>query len=133
MNMLFWTGSSHGQEVKHRQGESDYPARWGYRDISKNTGGGYSHGIWSIGYIRHIGSGQNLGGYLGVDAEQIRNVVQNKVFHDMYFLPKFMKNPKNLHLPMKMENGENFLYENGQSIRSPRFVYQLSLNPNLMY
>lgn len=134
MKALFWTGSSHdGEEKKYREGKSNYPARWGYRDIMNCIGGKYSHGIVSFGVIRDAGYGQNVGGFLGIDAEQIRNVVQNKFFHDMYFLPNFVDNPKNLHLPMKMENGENYLYKEDQKIRAPRLVWQLSLNPELLY
>lgn len=133
-NMLFWTGNTNEKTVKkYREGQSDYPARFGYRALDEAVGGLFSHGILSFGVVRDMGSGQNAGIHLGIDAEQIRNVVQNKVFHDMYFLPSFMKNPKNLHIPMKMEDGHDYLFQKGQSIRKPKFVWQLSLNPNLLY
>lgn len=133
-SLLFWTGDSHGKnEIKHRDGETDYPARWGYRDITENFAGKYSHGIWKVSAQRGIGYGQNAGVSLGADAEQIRNLVQNQIFHDLYFIPTFLDNPKNLHLPMKMANGENYLYEEGQEIRPAKFVWQLSLNPDVLY
>ena len=134
MNMLFWTGDSTERGVKkYREGESEYPARFGYRALDSVVGGKYSHGILSFGVIRDVGSGQNAGIHLGIDAEQIRNVVQNKVFHDMYFIPSFLENPKNLHIPMKMEDGNDYLFEENQKIRNPKLVWQLTLNPNLLY
>lgn len=135
MKILFWTGTSHcGKEKKHREDtKGEYPSRWGYRDITDCNGGKYSHGILSFGLIRDAGYGQNIGAHIGIDAEQIRNSIQNKIFHDMYFIPSFMENPKNLSLPMKMSNGEDFLYLEGQKVRPARFVYQISLNPSLMY
>ena len=134
MNMLFWTGNTNEKTVKkYREGESDYPSRYGYRSMDDAVGGRFSHGILSFGIVRNVGSGQNMGVHLGIDAEQVRNVIQNKVFHDMYFLPRFMTNPKNLHIPMKMEDGYDYLYKEDQKIRKPKFVWQLALNPNLLY
>ena len=134
MNMLFWTGDSTEKGVKkYREGESEYPSRFGYRALDDAVGGHYSHGILSFGIVRDVGSGQNAGLHLGIDAEQIRNVIQNKVFHDMYFIPSFMENPKNLHIPMKMENGEDYLFGDNQKIRNPKLVWQLAMNPNLLF
>lgn len=134
MNFLFWTGNTNGKAVtKYREGESEYPARFGYRAMDDAVGGKFSHGILSVGVIRDVGNGQNIGAHLGIDAEQIRNVIQNKIFHDMYFLPSFMDNPKNLHIPMKMEDGHDYLFKEGQKVRNPKLVWQLSLNPNLLY
>jgi len=131
---IFWTGSSHcGEEVKYREGKSKYPARWGYRDITDCPGGKYSHGIFSLGIITDAGFGQNVGGHIGIDTEQYRNAVQNKFFHDMYFIPSFMDNPKNLHIPMKTTDGSNYLYKEDQEIRPAKFVWQLGLNPALVY
>ncbi len=134
MNLLFWTGNTNEKTVmKYREGESDYPARFGYRALDEAVGGRFSHGILSFGVIRDAGIGQNVGVHLGIDAEQIRNLIQNKVFHDMHFIPSFMTNPKNLHIPMKMEDGHDYLFKEGQKIRKPKLVWQLALNPNLLY
>jgi len=134
MNMLFWTGNANDKNVKkYREGESDYPARYGYRALDEALGGKYSHGIISFGVIRDVGSGQNAGVHLGIDSEHIRNYVQNKVFHDMYFIPSFMSEPKNLHVPMKMENGKDYLFQEGQKVKPAKFTWQLSLNPNLLF
>lgn len=134
MNMLFWTGNTNDKAVKkYREGESDYPARYGYRSLDNAVGGKYSHGIFSIGMVRDIGSGQNAGVHLGMDSEHFRNFVQNKIFHDLYFIPKALSDPKNLHIPMKMADGRDYLYKVGQKVRPLKFVWQLALNPNLLY
>ena len=130
--ILIWTGDSHCQETK-RIRDSDYPARWGYRDISECNYGRLSHGILSFGVIRDLDHGQTAGLQLGTDSEKVRNFIQNKVFHDMYFVPRFMNKTKNLHLPMKTANGDNYLYEEGQVVRPNKFVWQFSLNPSTMY
>lgn len=130
--LLIWTGDSHCKEMKKIR-DSEYPARWGYRDITDCNYGRISHGILSFGVIHDIGNGQTAGIQLGVDSEHIRHAVQNKVFHDLYFIPRFMNKTKNLHLPMKTKEGENYLYEDGQTIRSDRFVWQFSLNPSSIY
>lgn len=130
--LLIWTGDSHCKEVK-KVGNTDYPARWGYRDITKCNYGRLSHGLFSLQVTHDIGQGQTLSGQLGVDSEHIRDFVQNKVFHDLYFIPRFMNKTRNLHLPMKTSDGENYLYEEGQEVRPARFVWQLSLNPSTLY
>lgn len=130
--LLIWTGDSHCEEVQKIR-DTDYPARWGYRDISKCNYGNLSHGILSFTITHDIGYGQTIGAQVGVDSERIRHFVQNKVFHDLYFVPRFMNNTKNLHLPMKAKNGENYLFKEGQEIRDNRLVWQLSLNPSSLY
>ena len=130
--LLIWTGDSHCKEMKKIR-ETDYPARWGFRDITDCNYGKLSHGILSFGVTKDIGYGQTVGGNLGIDSESIRHLIQNKVFHDLYFVPRFMNKTKNLHLPMKTENGENFLFQDGQKVRKNRLVWQFSLNPTTLY
>ena len=132
MKMLIWTGDSHCAEVK-RVRDSDYPARWGYRDITECNYGRLSNGILSLSISGDVGYGQTIGVQLGSDSEKIRHFVQNKVFHDLYFVPRFMNSPRNLHLPMKTVEGENYLFEEGQILKPNRWVWQLSLNPSSLY
>lgn len=130
--LLIWTGDSHCKEVKKVR-DTDYPARWGYRDVSDCNYGRLSHGILSFFVARDIGYGQVVGTQAGIDSEHIRHFVQNKVFHDLYFVPRFMNKTKNLHLPMKTQNGENYLFKDGQEVRNNRFVWQFSLNPSTLF
>lgn len=69
---------------------------------------------------------------LGMDAEQVRNIVQNKVMHDMVFLPKRWHNP-NCHIPMVDTNGQSYVYLPGQKIRKAKGVWQLQINNPLFY
>lgn len=130
--LLIWTGDSHCKDVKKVR-DSNYPARWGYRDISDCNYGNLSHGILSLNVMRDVGYGQTVGLKLGTDSEQVRHYVQNRIFHDLYFVPRFMNKTKNLHLPMKTEEGDNYLYLDGQKIRKNRLVWQFSLNPSTLY
>lgn len=130
--LLIWTGDSHCDEVEKIRG-TDYPARWGYRDISDCNYGRLSHGILSFAVTKDVGLGQTIGVQAGVDSERIRHFVQNRVFHDLYFIPRFMNKTKNLHLPMKTKEGDNYLFKDGQEIRENRFVWQFSSNPSFLY
>ena len=130
--LLIWVGDFHCKAAKKYK-DTDYPARWGYKDISECNYGNLSHGILSFGAMHDVGGGQMAGIDFGIDAEQIRNTVQNKVIHDMYFIPNFMNKTKNLHIPMKTKNGENYMFLEDQEIRAARFVWQLSLNPSSLY
>lgn len=130
--LLIWTGDSHCKDVKKVRG-TDYPARWGYRDITNCNFGRLSHGILSFSVTHNVGYGQTLGGQIGIDSEHIRDFVQNRIFHDLYFIPRFMNKTRNLHLPMKTTEGENYLYKEGQEVRGNRLVWQFSFNPSSLY
>ena len=130
--LLIWTGDSHCKEMQKIR-DSNYPARWGYRDVTDCNYGRLSHGILSFLVAKDVGYGQTIGGQVGIDSEHVRHFVQNKVFHDLYFIPRFMNKTKNLHLPMKTRDGENYLFEEGQEIRSDRFVWELSINPSTLF
>ena len=130
--LLIWAGDSHCKEMRKVR-DSNYPARWGYRDITNCNYGRLSHGILSFGITRDIGYGQSIGVQMGTDSEHIRDFVQNKIFHDLYFIPRFMNKTRNLHLPMKTIKGDNYLFEKDQKVRPRRFVWQFSLNPSTLY
>ncbi|MEE9438385.1 MAG: polymorphic toxin type 23 domain-containing protein [Saprospiraceae bacterium] len=132
VNMLIWTGDTHCKESK-KYIDTDYPARWGYKDISNCQFGDLVHGILSVRYSRDIGYGQRVGAGLGVDSERLRNFIQNKIFHDMYFIPRFMNKTKNIHLPMKTDDGKNYLYKENQMVKPASLVWQLLVNGSLMY
>ena len=132
LKLLIWTGESHCKKV-NKVRDSDYPARWGYRDISECPYGDISHGILTFGVNTNVGLGQNVGAEIGLDSEKLRNVVQNKVFHDLYWIPRGIATTKNLHLPMKAIDGKNYMFEVGQEIRPNKFVWQLSSNASTLY
>lgn len=125
-----WTGDPYQQP---RVKDSDYPARYGYKDLSRAPYGHFSHGILGVQVMAalpyyHLGQVS-----LGIDAEQIRNFVQNRMIHDMYFLPKNWTQVRNAHYPMLDQQGEPFLYQPEQQVRRPRPYFSLGLNPTLFY
>lgn len=90
-----------------------------------------SHGLLSLQVNYHAGYSQNLQANAGVDAEQVRNVVQNKIIHDLPFLPKRWN--KNCHIPMIDSEGKQYLYQENQKIRRPKVLLNVFGNPGLFY
>ena len=102
-----------------------------------NTDGGLysnlSHGLLSaqVKYANHYGL--CVQGNAGIDAEQVRNEVQNKLIHDMPFVPKKYNKAQNLHIPMVDENGQQYLYKKEQKIKKPKVFLNGSTSPNVFY
>jgi hypothetical protein len=92
-----------------------------------------SGGMLSAQFRYNAGYLQNVQANVGVDAEQIRNAVQNKFIHDMRFIPKKWNKSHNCHLPMLDEQGEQYLFRPGQKIRKPRPYLNLYANANVFY
>ena len=132
---LLWTGETKCAEAVKVDDANDYPARYGYKDISACPFGKYSHGIVqaTIAYVPEDFFRQQFALSVGLDAERIRNFIQNKVIHDMYFLPEKVSKAKNLHVPMLDENGMPYLYRNDQQIRKAKFYFQASANGTFSY
>ena len=83
-----WTGETKGSIWK--QGNvQDYP--YGYRDLSQLPFGTTSHGIFYFSYKTYLPFQQQVKASIGIDSEEIRNVLQNKLAHNLPFLPKTMK------------------------------------------
>jgi len=100
------------------------------------TGGVYtdvSAGMLSMQFKYNAGYGQDVQANVGVDAEQIRNLLQNRLMHNMRFLPDEMQHTKNCHLPMLDEKGNLFLYSEGQKIRKAKLYWNLFSNANVFY
>ncbi len=129
LNCTMWTG-----QMEHRCADPDYPYAYGYMDTTGSRFAEYSHGLLSLQaktilpYFDYQGQAN-----IGVDAEQVRNAVQNRVIHDLIFLPKKWRSSRNCHMPMLDENGNQYLYKPGQKIRKPAAYYNLFLNPLLFY
>jgi hypothetical protein len=92
-----------------------------------------AHGLLSAQVKYHAGYSQIAQLNAGIDAEQVRNAVQNKLIHNMRFLPEHATRTKTCHLPMLDEKGNLFLYAENQSVRRPRVYLNLFSNPNLFY
>jgi hypothetical protein len=131
---LLWTGNNRAKEaVKVRGEQTDYPSEFGYYDLSETKFGKHSHGIFALQADYQLPYRQALGLRAGVDAEQVRHIIQNKILHDMPFLPRIFNKPDNPHFPMLDEEGKPYLFKEDQKIRKPVFFGDVSLNPTLTY
>ncbi len=135
LTTVLWTGQTRGENTQTYRGEQagNYPARWGYRDISKALYGDCSHGVVAGRVQYALPYGQIAQATFGVDDERIRNFVQNKLIHDMYFFPSKWTTVRNLHFPMLDCEGNAYCYRDDQSVRPLRWVYQLGLNGMRFY
>lgn len=127
VNCTMWTGQM-GIAIKD---DEAFPSN-GYMDTTGGTYTNYSHGLLSLQFKGNIGFGQNVQGNIGVDAEQVRNAVQNRLIHDMIFMPKNFRKI-NCHIPMLDENGNQYLYRNNQKIRKAKPYWNVFSNPALFY
>lgn len=120
LNCTMWTGQM-GREIRDNK---SFP-HIGYIDT---TGGIYtniSHGLLSVQAKYNLGYGQNVQANLGIDAEQVRNAIQNRLIHDMIIIPRKWFKPINCHIPMLDTEGKQYLYQPGQKIRKPELYFNM--------
>ncbi|MCH2235774.1 MAG: polymorphic toxin type 23 domain-containing protein [Crocinitomicaceae bacterium] len=128
---LFWTGDYVGCDVVND--DPDYESRWGYRLNEKAKYGNTTVGLL-YGSIRYLGPLQQIPQIrLGIDSEHIRNAMQNKLIHNAPFAPDFMMKREVYQIPMLMENGEQYLYKEGQKVKPARLYFELGLNEMPFY
>lgn len=125
INCALWTG-----KMGFKQENTAFP-RGCYMDTVPGVYPNSSHGLLSLQVNYHAGYSQNLQANAGVDAEHVRNVVQNKIIHDLPFLPKRWN--KNCHIPMIDSEGKQYLYLENQKIRRPKVLLNVFGNPGLFY
>ena len=131
VNSLLWTGNSNSPLATNHYDTTF--SRYGYKDLTNTPYGKFSNGIAGIQAEYALGFGQNLKLSSGIDSEQIRNIIQNKIIHDMYFIPAKWIETKNLHLPMIDRKGLPYLYRENQQLKKSKFFYQFSLNDSDFY
>lgn len=125
INTVLWTGDySSCKDVK----DSEYPARFGYRNAAKSIHGNYSIGILGVQVKQILPFNQIAQVNIGWDSEKIRNSFQNQLIHDEYFIPESWIKRKPYHIPMLQPDGSQYLYRDGQQIRPGKFYFQLSGN-----
>ena len=104
-----------------------------YMDTTGGRFTSFSHGLLSAQIKAALPYYQMLQVNLGTDSEKVRNVMQNKLFHDMVMLPKKWRPQHNCHIPMLDAQGNPFLYKEDQVIRPSRPYLNLYGNPSLFY
>lgn len=124
-NLVTWTPETKNVPV---QTDPDYPARWGYKDLTRQKYGRFSTGFMylQLGY-------QEFSAGLGYESEWIRYVFQNKLIHDMIFLPKFLVPAKMKHYPMVSAQGNAYLFKPNQRVKPGRMVYFIAKNRGMFY
>lgn len=128
INCTMWTG----QFQESVKSDTLFPYI-GYMSAVCGSYCNLSHGLLS-GQIKYANEyGQYVQGNIGIDAEQVRNVMQNRFIHDMPLVPKKWNKAQNLHLPMIDSEGNQYLYRKDQKIRKPEFYMNLFSSPNLFY
>jgi hypothetical protein len=128
INCTMWTGAM-GRTIR---GDSCFPY-FGYIDTTGAQYAKYSHGLLSAQFKYNIGLSQNVQANLGVDAQQVRNAMQNRLIHDMFFIPKSWFKRYNCHIPMLDENDEQYLYKKDQKIKKPRPYWNIYSNASAFY
>jgi hypothetical protein len=129
LNCSMWTG-----QLEHTVRGTDYPNANGYMDTTHSRYAGYSHGLLSLQAKTLLPVyEQQAQVNLGVDAEQVRNAVQNKFIHDLVFLPVKWRSSRNVHMPMIDDKGNQYLYKEGQKIKPASLYLNGFLNPSVFY
>jgi hypothetical protein len=137
LNSTLWTDD---YTICKKVLDTEYPARFGYKQDNKVKFCGESIGLLSaqVKYLTPVPNQywpayQEVQLNIGVDAEQVRNVIQNKMIHDHYPIPtKFIKrNP--CHIPMQDIDGNQYLYKSGQRIEPVKFYFNAGTNQGVFY
>ena len=105
----------------------------GYMDTTAGIYTNYSHGLLSAQFKQALLGGQNIQANIGVDAEQVRNCVQNRFIHDMIFIPKKWKKNKNCHIPMLDTENNQYLYRKEQRIKPVQLFLNMSTGAATFY
>jgi hypothetical protein len=122
-----------------------FPSVSGYIDMSSAPHGDKSLGILALQVERNLPLNdwlnlnrdypfnQYIGAEIGIDAEQIRNLFQNKLIHDSKILPMNWGKVKNPHIPMICEDGCPFTFHDGQKIKPAKLYFQGWANNSILY
>lgn len=129
VNSTLWTGNpKQAKTIK----DSTFNSLYGYKNMSNVSYGKVSSGLLSFEAQYALPYYQSVQLSAGTDAEQVRNILQNKLFHDMSFVPKKINKAQNPHMPLIATDGQLYLYKKNQKIRKPKLYLKLSAN-NIMF
>lgn len=96
-----------------------------YMDTTGGTFTGFSHGILALQARYATPYAGNVQAATGIDAEQVRHAVQNRLLH----APK----GNNCYMPMIDRYGGPYLFDSTQRVRPPRPFFEAALNPATFY
>jgi hypothetical protein len=130
LNSTMWTGDYIGcKRVKN----SDYPARFGYKENDKAIYGNTMASFLSLQVEQILPYSQVARVNLGVDSDWVRHILQNKFMHDQYFTPKRIIKRPLMHYPMLQKDGTQYLFKEGQKVKPTTLYFNLGLNSGVFY
>lgn len=119
-----WTGDSrHARWEKYTM----YHCPNGFSILEDQPYGKTSHGILFASATRHFKFGQHATMRIGIDSEHIRHAFQNRLIHDVMFLPQNFER-STPHYPRLDEHGCAIF--DAKHVRKNRFFFQLNANDN---
>ena len=129
VNSTLFTG-----QMGNKVTDEKYPYSHIYKDRTGGKFTQHSHGLLSVQY-QHVftNSYQKVQANIGVDSEKVRHIIQNRLIHDMIFLPKTWRKKNTAHIPMIDENGNQYLFRENQKIKPISLYYGLFSNHSLFY
>jgi hypothetical protein len=122
--IFIWTGET-SKTVWQKISFTGCP--YGFRSLEETSYGKTSHGLLYGGFSYDIGFGQSLTYRIGADSEEIRHAFQNRLTHDLIFLPSSIKR-NTPHYPRLDKNGCPVFEE--KEVRDSKFYYQGGVNMN---
>ena len=123
--LYIWTGDSrHG--VWEKVSMKNCPN--GFCILEDQPYGRTSHGIFYASATRHFDFGQNATMRIGLDSENIRHAFQNRLIHDIMFLPQSLVKRSTPHYPRLDEHGCPAFDKN--NVRKDKFYFQFNANDN---
>lgn len=129
INCTMWTGHLKNEVLD----TTDYPFM-PYMDTA--LGGVYtncSHGLLSGQFKMALNYGQSLQANVGIDAEQVRNAVQNRLVHSWLFGKKLFPRSRNYYMPMIDTAGNQYLYRPDQKIKPAKPYWNMFTAPATFY
>lgn len=127
LNCTMWTGQYYNRIIDN----TVFP--YGYMDAASGLYTQHAHGLLSGQVKAALPYGQVAQANAGIDAEQVRNFMQNRLIHDMVFLPRKWHNPKNCHMPMVDTAGNAYLHLPDQKIKPVKPYWNLFSSPSVFY
>jgi hypothetical protein len=128
--LFIWTGETKGS-TWNKTAQPNCPN--GFRSLKDLPFGKTSAGIVSLGvyYAPYYHKYSNLqsvfSSHVGFDNEQVRHIFQNKISHDLKFLPQSIQR-KTPHYPRLDQNGNPVFVKD--SIKPTKFFINFNINSN---
>jgi hypothetical protein len=123
LGINMWTGETSGSP---RLKPNEHCPN-GYKNLCNLPFGKTSHGVFYFGAQYQLPRFQTIHWKLGLDSEEIRHFFQNRLTHDLMFLPKSI--PRNTpHYPRLDKNGHPVFDKNQR--RNDGFYFQIGTNGN---